>query len=85
MVITTLTGKNQTTLGMEFVKLLGLRPGARLRQSLDGHRIIIEPIGDVMSAYGALKSDIKAGSIAEETEAAEGSIAEDAMKSMRDA
>jgi bifunctional DNA-binding transcriptional regulator/antitoxin component of YhaV-PrlF toxin-antitoxin module len=85
MVITTLTGKNQTTLGMEFVKLLGLKPGTRLRQSLEGHRIIIEPIGDVMTAYGALKSDIKAGSIAEETEAAERSIAEDAMKSMRDA
>jgi hypothetical protein len=83
MVITTLSGKNQTTLGMEFVKSLGLMPGARLKQSLEGNRIIIEPIGDVMSAFGSLKSEIKAGSIAEETEAAERAMAADAMKPMR--
>ncbi len=84
MVITTLSGKNQTTLGMEFIRFLGLTQGAKLKQTLDGQRIIIEPIGDVMTAFGALKSDIKAGSIAEETEAAERGMAEDAMKSMRD-
>jgi hypothetical protein len=83
MIITTLSGKNQTTLGMAFVKSLGLEPGAKLKQSLEGNRIIIEPIGDIMSAFGALKSPLKMGTIAEETEAAELAMAEDAMKSMK--
>jgi len=84
MVITTLSGKNQTTIGKEFVTFFGLKPGTKLRQFRDEGRIIIEPIGDVMSAFGALKSSIPMASIEDEEEAAEQAIAEDAMKSMRD-
>lgn len=83
MIVTTLSGKNQTTIGIEFVKSLGLEPGAKLKQSLEGNRIIIEPIGDIMSAFGALKSSVEMGTIAEETEAAELAMAEDAIKSTR--
>jgi bifunctional DNA-binding transcriptional regulator/antitoxin component of YhaV-PrlF toxin-antitoxin module len=86
MVITTMTGKNQTTLGMEFVKFLGLKPGAKLRQSREGHRIIIEPIGDVMTAFGVFKppAGMALPSIREEKEAAARSIAEEAMKGLRE-
>ena len=84
MIVTTMSGKNQTTIAKELVEFFGLKAGAKLRQCRDEHRIIIEPIGDVMSAFGALKSKIPMASIQEETEAAEHGMAEDAMKSMRD-
>ena len=54
MLITTLSGKNQTTIGIEFIKALGLEPGTRLKQSLEGKRIVIEPVEDVMTAFGSL-------------------------------
>ena len=74
MVISTLTGKNQTTLGMEFVKLLGLEPGTRLKQSLEGNRIIIEPLQDMMSAFGSLADSEPGTSIKEETAGMEAAI-----------
>ena len=85
MIVTTLTGKHQTTIGMDLIKDLGLKPGARLKQSRLGGGIFIEPIGDVMSAFGAFKSFAKTpiATIQEETEAAERGMAEDAMKSTR--
>lgn len=83
MVITTISGKNQTTIGNEFVKFFGLKPGTKLRQSRVESGILFEPIGDVMSAFGALKSDIPMASIQEETEAAERGMAEDGSKTMR--
>ena len=54
MIITTLSGKDQTTFFIEFIKALGLEPGTRLKQSLEGKRIFIEPIEDVMMAFGSL-------------------------------
>jgi hypothetical protein len=85
MVISTLSAKNQTTLAIELVRSLNLAPGARFKQWVEGNRIVLEPIDDIMTAYGSLKSSAPSASIADETEAAEISIAKDAMKSMRDA
>jgi bifunctional DNA-binding transcriptional regulator/antitoxin component of YhaV-PrlF toxin-antitoxin module len=84
MIVTTMSGKNQTTIGKELVDYFGLKAGAKLRQFRDEHRIIIEPVGDIMSAFGALKTDVPMASIQQETEAAERAMADDAMKSMRD-
>lgn len=85
MVISTLSAKNQTTLAMELVRCLNLIPGARLKQWVEGNRIILEPIDEIMTAYGALRNEVPFTSLAEETEAAERSMAEETMKSMRDA
>ena len=75
MVFTTLSPKNQTTLGMEFIKALGLTPGARLKQSLEGNKIIIEPVDGLMTAFGALASDGRKHTVKEETEGMEAAIA----------
>jgi len=80
MTISTLSSKNQTTLGAEFVKSLKLQPGMRLKQSVEGNRIIIEPLEDVATAFGALKPKRKFRSIAEETEGMEAEIARDEAK-----
>lgn len=75
MIFTTLSPKNQTTLSMEFVKALGLAPGTRLKQSLEGNRIVIEPIAGVMTAFGALAADGPVFTIKEETEGMEAAVA----------
>jgi len=74
MTISTLSSKNQTTLSAEFVKQLKLAPGTRLKQWVEGNRVILEPIGDVSSAFGSLKPKRKFRSIAVETEAMESAI-----------
>lgn len=85
MVISTMSAKNQTTIGKEIVAALGLRPGTQLRQTVEGSRLIIEPIGDIMSSFGVFKAYAKSSpvSIQDETDAAEQAIVEDVMKSMR--
>ncbi|MBL9144930.1 MAG: AbrB/MazE/SpoVT family DNA-binding domain-containing protein [Verrucomicrobiaceae bacterium] len=54
MVVTTLSPKHQTTLAMEIVKQLHLTAGARLRQWVEGNRIILEPLPDIMDSFGSL-------------------------------
>ncbi len=75
MVFTTLSQKNQTTLGMEFIRALGLTPGTRLKQSLVGNKIIIEPMAGVVSSFGALAADGPAYTIKEETKGMEAAVA----------
>jgi hypothetical protein len=76
MTISTLSSKNQTTISAAFVKALKLLPGAKLKQRVEGNRIIIEPLEDVSTAFGALKPKRKFRSIAEETEGMEAAVAE---------
>ena len=75
MKISTLSSKNQTTLNADFVKRLKLLPGMRLKQSVEGNRLVIEPLADVSTAFGALKPKRKFRSVAEETEGMESAIA----------
>lgn len=84
MVVTTMSGKNQTTIAKEFVDFFGLRPGTKLMQSREGNRLIIEPVGDVMTAFGAFKpsSELKDISIEEEKAAAARAEVEGAMNGM---
>jgi hypothetical protein len=83
MKISTLSSKNQTTLSADFVKQLGLAPGMRLKQWVEGNRIVIEPVGDVATAFGSLKPRRKFRSIAEEEEAIEDAIAQAGVESLK--
>lgn len=67
MTISTLSTKNQTTLSVEFVRRLNLRAGMRLRQSIENGNIILRPVPDVSTAFGALKPKRRFTSIEEET------------------
>ena len=81
MTISTLSSKNQTTLSAEFVKRLKLLPGIRLKQWVEGNRIIIEPLEDVSTAFGALKPGRKFRSVAEETEGMEAAVGREVAQS----
>ena len=74
MTISTLSPKNQTTLSVEFVRQLNLRAGTRLKQSVKNGKIILQPVPDVSTAFGALKSKRKFISIEEETKGMEKAI-----------
>jgi hypothetical protein len=73
--ISTLSPKNQTTLSVEFVRRLNLRAGMRLKQSIEDGKIVLQPLPDVSTAFGALKPKRKFVSIEEETEGMEKAIA----------
>jgi len=60
---------------MEFVRRLNLRAGMRLKQTIKDGKIILQPVPDVSTAFGALKPKRKFTSIEEETEAAEKAMA----------
>jgi virulence-associated protein VagC len=77
MKISTLSSKNQTTLNATFVKKLKLLPGMRLKQSVEGNRIVLEPLADASTAFGALKPGRKFHSVAEETEGMEAAVAKE--------
>ena len=74
MTLSTLSPKNQTTLSAEFVRRLALHPGMRLKQSLKDGKIILEPVPDVSTAFGALKPKRKFVSIEEEASGMEKAI-----------
>lgn len=86
MFFTIVSPKYQMTLGMEIRKALGIKPGMRIKQTVEEGRVISEPVRDIMESYGVFRSYAPNGaaSIQEETDAAERGMAEDAMKSMGD-
>lgn len=53
MWVSTLSSKNQTTVNADLVRLLGLRPGTRLQQWVEADRIVLVPLADISTAYGA--------------------------------
>ena len=85
MTISTLSSKNQTTLSAEHVKRLKLLPGIRLKQWVEGNRIIIESLADVSTAFGAIKPKRKFRSIAEETEGMEAAIGKEVAQVKKNA
>jgi len=74
MTISTLSPKNQTTLSVEFVRQLNLHAGTKLRQSVENGKIILQPVPDVSTAFGALKPKRKFVSIEEETKGMEKAV-----------
>ena len=51
---TTISPAFQTTLAAEAVRALGLRPGMMLSQTVEGNRLILEPLHDVDTLAGSL-------------------------------
>lgn len=51
---TTISPAFQTTLAAEAVRALKLRPGMMLSQTVEGNRLILEPLHDVESLAGSL-------------------------------
>jgi hypothetical protein len=74
MTISTLSPKNQTTLSVIVVRELKLRAGTRFKQTVENGKIILQPVPDVSTAFGALKSRKKFVSIEEETRGMEKAI-----------
>lgn len=52
--LTTISSAYQTTLAAGAVRALGLRPGMLLSQTVEGSRLILEPLHDVESLAGSL-------------------------------
>jgi hypothetical protein len=74
MTISTLSPKNQTTLSVEFVRQLNLKAGTKFRQSVKNGKIVLQPVPEVSTAFGALKPKRKFVSISEETKGMEKAI-----------
>jgi bifunctional DNA-binding transcriptional regulator/antitoxin component of YhaV-PrlF toxin-antitoxin module len=44
----------QTTFSAEAIRALGLRPGQRINQIVEGGRLVMEPVADAISLAGSL-------------------------------
>jgi bifunctional DNA-binding transcriptional regulator/antitoxin component of YhaV-PrlF toxin-antitoxin module len=55
----------QTTLSAEAIRILGLRPGQRVNQIVEGNRLILEPLEDVDALAGSLGKGKRTQSIDE--------------------
>jgi hypothetical protein len=60
---TTISPAFQTTLAAEAVRALHLRPGMKLSQTVDGTRLILEPLLDVDDLAGSLSKGRKPVSV----------------------
>ena len=55
----------QTTISAEAIRLLGLRPGQRVNQIVDGNRLILERVEDADALAGSLGKGKRAHSVDE--------------------
>lgn len=55
----------QTTISAEAIRRLGLRPGQRVNQIVEGNRLVLEPVEDADALAGSLGRDKRAHSVAE--------------------
>jgi len=65
----------QTTISAEAIRMLGLRPGQRVNQIVEGRRLILELVEDVDALAGSLGRGKKVHSIEEMKSAARNGIA----------
>jgi bifunctional DNA-binding transcriptional regulator/antitoxin component of YhaV-PrlF toxin-antitoxin module len=75
MTQTTISKAFQTTLSAEAIRILGLRPGQRVNQIVEGNRLILEPLEDVDALAGSLGKGKRTHSIDEIKAAARKGIA----------
>lgn len=82
MMITTLSPKHQTTVCMEHVRILGWEAGTRLKQWVEGNRIVMEPVPDITDSFGVFSSPAGMPHLSprEEKETMELAIATDVME-----
>ena len=59
---------------MTFVRQLKLRAGTRFKQTVENGKIILQPVPEVSTAFGALKAKRKFTSIEEETREMENAV-----------
>jgi hypothetical protein len=71
----TISSALQTTLAADAVRALGLRPGMKLSQTVEGNRLILEPLSDVDSLAGSLRGKRAPVSIEKMTRGAKAAIA----------
>lgn len=85
MIITRLSQKHQTTVSIKHVKKLGLVAGMRFKQWVEGNRIILEPIPEVLNGFGAFTkpSNLEGMSLKEEEESMEMAVALDVVERVR--
>jgi bifunctional DNA-binding transcriptional regulator/antitoxin component of YhaV-PrlF toxin-antitoxin module len=55
----------QTTISAEAIRVLGLRPGRRVNQIVDGNRLILEPVEDADALAGSLGKGKRAHAVDE--------------------
>ena len=80
---TTISPAFQTTLAAEAVRALGLRPGMILSQTVEGNRLILEPLHDVDSLAGSLGRGRAPVGIEKMKQGAKAAIAEAGRKALR--
>jgi bifunctional DNA-binding transcriptional regulator/antitoxin component of YhaV-PrlF toxin-antitoxin module len=56
----------QTTISAEAIRMLGLRPGMRVNQFVEGKRLILEPLEDATELAGSLGRGKKSAPTIEE-------------------
>lgn len=80
---TTISPAFQTTLAAEAVRALNLRPGMILSQTVEGNRLILEPLHDVNSLAGSLGPGRPAVSIEKMKQGAKAAMAQAARQALR--
>ena len=80
---TTISPAFQTTLAAEAVRALSLRPGMILSQTVEGSRLILEPLHDVDSLEGSLGTGRAPVSIEKMKHGAKAAMAQAGRKALR--
>jgi len=70
----------QTTISAEAIRALGLRPGQRVNQIIDGNRLILEPVEDADALAGSLGKGKRSHLVEEMKTAARSGIALSAIR-----
>lgn len=85
MTRTKISNVYQTTISAEAIRLLGLRPGMRVSQFVEGNRIVLEPIEDADKLAGSLGKGKKSALVEEIKAAARKGIAEAGRRGLEEA
>ncbi len=80
---TTISPAFQTTLAAEAVRALRLRPGMMLSQTVEGNRLILEPLHDVDSLAGSLGTGCAPVGIEKMNQGAKAALARAGRKALR--
>ena len=80
---TTISPAFQTTLAAEAVRALSLRPGMILSQTVEGNRLILEPLHDVDSLAGSLGTGRPSISVEKMKHGAKAAMAQAGRKALR--
>ena len=79
---TRISSSFQTTITAEAVRVLKLKPGMKLTQTVEGDRLILEPLQDVDSLAGSLATGKAPVSVEAQNKGAKEAITKAAMKGL---